>query len=308
LGASHYTYAQALPGQRTVDWITGMTGALHFMGGVPELIVPDNARAVIARPDRYEPRANDTVLDFAQHYGCTVLPARPRTPQDKASVESAVQVVERWVLARLRHRPLADLAAANRAIQPLVQELNARPFQKLPGSRASVFNELDAPALRPLPAQRYEYARFKTVRVHVDYHVEVERHRYSVPHALVGAVLDARITAHTVELLHRHKHPEHGYRSALGLLVQQECDYRHQRRSARLLQQARLKYPQAAIEDCDSRPGRGIERTHFLSLALGEWVQAGHTLILTGATGCGKTWLSCALAQSACRQGHSARY
>lgn len=277
LGASHYTYAQALPGQRTADWIAGMTGALHFMGGVPELVVPDNARAVIARPDRYEPRANDTVLDFAQHYGCTVLPARPRTPQDKASVESAVQVVERWVLARLRHRPLADLAAANRAIQPLVHELNARPFQKLPGSRASVFNELDAPALRPLPAQRYEYARFKSVRVHVDYHVEVERHRYSVPHALVGAMLDARITAHTVELLHRgrrvamhvrnaraggfttveahmpaahrahrqwtpqrlidwglgvglatgtlveqllhrHKHPEHGYRSALGLL------------------------------------------------------------------------------------------
>jgi transposase len=277
LGASHYTYALALPGQKTRDWVAGMTGALHFIGGVPQLIVPDNPRAVIAHPDRYEPRITETVRDFAQHYGCTVLPARPRTPQDKAVVESAVQVVERWIMARLRHAPLGDLGAANRAITPLLAELNARAFQKLPGSRASVFAEIDAPALAPLPARRYEYAVFKTVRVHVDYHVEVSRHRYSVPHALVGQSLDARITGAMVELLHRgtrvavharsdraggystveehmpaahrahrqwspqrlidwglsigvasgalieqlllrYKHPEHGYRSALGLL------------------------------------------------------------------------------------------
>ncbi len=203
MGASHYTYAQATAGQKTADWIAGMTGALHFMGAVPELIVPDNPRAVIAVPDRYEPRVGDTVLDFARHYGCSVLPARPRTPQDKASVESAVQVVERWILARLRHVPLANLAAANRAIRPLLAELNERPFQKLPGSRASVFATIDAPAMGALPATRYEYARFKTVRVHVDYHVEIEAHRYSVPHALVGQQLDARITASVVELLHR---------------------------------------------------------------------------------------------------------
>jgi len=240
------------------------------------MIVPDNARAVIAKPDRYEPQANQTVRDFAQHYGCSVLPARPRTPQDKASVESAVQVVERWILARLRHVRLADLRAANQTIAPLLTELNERAFQKLPGSRASVFKEIDAPALAALPARRYEYAQFKQVRVHIDYHVEVEHHRYSVPHALVGQSLDARITAHTVELfnrgqrvaahvrndrtggfttvdehmpaahrahrdwtpqrlidwglrmgpsvgvlieqlLTRYKHPEHGYRSALGL-------------------------------------------------------------------------------------------
>ena len=277
LGASHYTYAQAMPGQKTVDWITGMTGALHFMGGVPELIVPDNARAVIAQPDRYEPRVNDTVLDFARHYGCSILPARPYNPQDKAGVESAVQVVERWIMARLRHTRLNDLGAANQAIRPLLKQLNERAFQKLPGSRASMFADIDAPALRPLPASRYEYARFKTVRVHVDYHVEIDGHRYSVPHALVGSALDARLSAHAVELLHRgnrvamhvrsdqrggfttvdahmpaahrahrqwtpqrlihwgstigvatgafieqllvrNKHPEHGYRSALGLL------------------------------------------------------------------------------------------
>jgi transposase len=191
MGASHYTYAQATAGQKTTDWVLGMTGALHFMGGVPELIVPDNPRAVIAGPDRYEPRVGDTVLDFACHYGCSVLPARPRTPRDKASVESAVQVVERWILARLRHVHLANLAAANRAIRPLLAELNGRPFQKLPGSRASVFATIDAPAMGALPATRYEYARL------------VEAHHYSVPQALVGEQLDARITAAAVELLHR---------------------------------------------------------------------------------------------------------
>jgi transposase len=285
LGASHYTYALALPGQKTRDWVAGMSGALHFIGGVPALIVPDNPRAVIAHPDRYEPRITETVRDFAAHYGCTVLPARPHTPQDKAVVESAVQVVERWIMARLRHARLGDLGAANRAIAPLLAELNARAFQKLPGSRQSVFAEIDAPALAPLPARRYEYAVFKSVRVHVDYHVEIAKHRYSVPHALVGQSLDARITTAMVELLHRgervavhvrsdrvggystveehmpaahrahrqwspqrlidwglsvgantgalieqllrrYKHPEHGYRSALGLL---SMDKRHGR-------------------------------------------------------------------------------
>ena len=277
MGASSYTYALATAGQKTVHWIEGMAGALHFMGGVPQLIVPDNPRAVIAQCDRYEPRATDSVLDFARHYGCSILPARPHTPQDKAKAESAVQVVERWIMVKLRHTPLASVFDANRAITPLLHALNAREFQKLPGSRRSVFTEIDAPALLGLPLAAYEMAVFKTVRVHVDYHVEIERHRYSVPNALVGQSLDARLTRGCVELLHRgqrvaaharsahaggfttldahmpaahlahrdwtpqrlidwglsigvatgglidkllqrFKHPEHGYRSALGLL------------------------------------------------------------------------------------------
>ena len=277
LGASSYTYALATPGQKTADWIAGMSGALHFIGGVPQLIVPDNPRAVIAQSDRYEPRANDSVLDFARHYGTSILPARPHTPQDKAKAESAVQVVERWIMAQLRHVSLASVWETNRAIAPLLAALNAKPFQKLPGSRLSVFSDIDAPALASLPQQVYEMASFKSVRVHVDYHVEIERHRYSVPNALVGQALEARLTRNCVELLHRglrvaaharssqaggyttleahmsaahlahrdwspqrlidwglsigvatggliqkllerFKHPEHGYRSALGLL------------------------------------------------------------------------------------------
>ena len=277
MAASSYVFACATPAQRLDDWIEAMVRALHFYGGVPQLIVPDNARAVIATPDRYEPRANDTVLDLARHYGTSVLPARPRTPRDKATAESSVQVVTRWVLARLRHERFDTVAQVDAAIAALLPSLNERPFQKLPGSRASVFAELDAPALMPLPAQRYELARFKTVKVHIDYHVEIEAHRYSVPHALVGQTLEVRITRHALELLlrgqrvaaharndrrggyttveahmpaaHRahlewtpqrlidwgqriglscgelitrllqtYKHPEHGYRSCLGLL------------------------------------------------------------------------------------------
>jgi transposase len=308
LGASHYTYALALSGQKTRDWLAGMTGALHFIGGVPQLIVPDNPRAVIAVPDRYEPRVSDCVRDFAQHYNCTVLPARPHTPQDKAIVESAVQVVERWIMARLRHARLADLGAANRAIAPLLVDLNARAFQKLPGSRASVFAEIDAPALAALPARRYEYAAFKSVRVHVDYHVEVAKHRYSVPHALVGQSLDARITAALVELFHRgqrvamharsqrpggfstidehmpaahrahrqwtpqrlidwglsigtatgalieqlllrYKHPEHGYRSALGLLSMNKRYGRTRLETACAMAQALHSYSYRTVRD-----------------------------------------------------------
>ena len=180
-----------------------MTGALHFIGGVVALIVPDNPRAVIAQISRYEPRATDSVLDFARHYGTSVLPARPHRPQDKAKVESSVQVVERWIMARLRHVAFASIGEVNRAIAPLLQDLNSRPFQKLPGSRRSVFLEIDAPALSSLPLQRYEMATFKTVRVHVDYHVDIERHYYSAPHPLIGQSLEARITRAGVELLHR---------------------------------------------------------------------------------------------------------
>ena len=122
---------------------------------------------------------------------------------EKAKAESAVQVVERWIIARLRHQRFANVHEVDRAIAPLLQRLNERPFQKLPGNRASAFAQLDAPALSPLPASRYELATFKTVKVHIDYHVEVDQHRYSVPHALVGQSLEARVTRTAVELLHR---------------------------------------------------------------------------------------------------------
>ena len=203
MGASSYTFAFATPRETMADWLESTARALSFYGGVTQLIVPDNPRALISDANRYEPRSNDTVLDFARHYGTSILPARPYHPQDKAKAESAVQIVERWIMARLRHQQFASVHEVNQAVAPLLTRLNEKPFQKLPGSRASTFAALDAPALLPLPLQRYEMARFKTVKAHIDYHVEVERHRYSVPHALVGQVLEARITIAVVELMHR---------------------------------------------------------------------------------------------------------
>ena len=203
LGVLGYTFAYATARETMADWLGSTAQALRFYGGVTELIVPDNPKAMIADPDRHEPRANDTVLEFARHYGTSVLPARPRHPQDKARAESAVQVVERWILMRFRHHKFDSVDAVNEAITPLLEQLNNKPFQKLPGCRASVFAQIDAPALRALPMQAWELAVFKTVKVHIDSHITFEGHHYSVPHALVGVTLEVRATQRVVEVLHR---------------------------------------------------------------------------------------------------------
>ena len=205
MGASGYCFALATPGQTACDWLHATAQALSFFGGVPQLIVPDNPRALVKSANRYEPELNDSVLDFARHYGCSVLPARAYHPQDKAKVELSVQLVERWILARLRKHSFATVHEVNDAIAPLLEHLNQRAFQKLPGCRASVFAEIDAPALMALPQQPWEWAVFKTARVHIDSHIEFEGHRYSVPHALVGMALELRVTASAVEVVHRGK-------------------------------------------------------------------------------------------------------
>jgi transposase len=205
-GASNYTYAEATTREAKADWIAAHVNALSFFGGVPALLVPDNPRALIRDPDRYEPLANRTYEALAEHYGCAILPARPGKPQDKAKVESGVQLVERGILARLRHWRFHSLTELNTAIRQLLGELNDRPFQKLEGSRKSWFELLDRPALRPLPTTAFEYADFKRARVsRLDYHVEFEHHYYSVPHTLVGQEVELRVTRNTVEVLFRHQ-------------------------------------------------------------------------------------------------------
>ena len=201
LGASNYTYACASLQQRAIDWVGSIIAALEFIGGVPRLLVPDQPRALIANPDAYEPVTARLLQELSEHYDVAVLPARPGRPRDKAKVEVGVQVVERWVLARLRHRRFFSLAELNKAIAGLLVELNARPFKKLPGCRGSAFEALDAAALKPLPAQPMVLAQFKPARVNIDYHVAFEGHNYSVPHQHVGAAVELRITATTLEVL-----------------------------------------------------------------------------------------------------------
>jgi len=201
LGASNYTYACATARQTMDDWLGAVMQAFEFIGGVPLLLVPDQTRALIARPDPYEPQTGRTVEEFATHYGVAVLPARPGRPRDKPKVEAAVLLVERWILARLRNRRFFSLAELNAAIEQLLVELNARSFKKLPGCRRSAFESIDRPALRPLPAARFELARWKRARVNIDYHVEFDGHYYSVPHRLVRTEVELRITSTTLEVI-----------------------------------------------------------------------------------------------------------
>jgi len=189
--------------QTLSDWVEGLVRAFEFFGGVTELIVPDNARALICDRDRYEPQASRTLLDLAAHYDTAILPARPYKPQDKAKVEVAVQVVERWILARLRHRSFATLTEVDESIAELLSDLNARAFKKLPGSRLSTYEALDRPALKPLPVSRYEFAVYRKATVNIDYHIVFDGHYYSVPQALVRSEVEIRATARSIEVLHR---------------------------------------------------------------------------------------------------------
>lgn len=205
LGASNYTYIEATRSQKKVDFIASTIRALEYFGGVPEVLVPDQLRSAVSGPDRYDPDLNPTYLELAQHYGFAVIPARPRKPRDKAKVENGVLVAQRWVLACLRNRTFFSLDELNAAIAELLEKLNAKPFQKLEGSRDSAFEQLDRPALKPLPAHRYERSDWEKHKVHVDYHVEFEHRFYSVPCALIGAIVEVRATTSTVEILFQGK-------------------------------------------------------------------------------------------------------
>jgi len=203
MGASNYTFAEATASQSLPDWIGSHQRAFEFFGGVTEILVPDNLKSGVKSPHRYEPDMNPTYNDMAQHYGVAVIPARVRRPKDKAKAEVGVQIVERWVLAALRHHTFFSLHQLNRRIAELLVQLNNRPFRKLPGSRQSQFEALDRPALQALPATPYAYADWKKARVNIDYHVEVDKHYYSVPYSLVKQELDVRFTVNTVECFYR---------------------------------------------------------------------------------------------------------
>ena len=178
---------------------------LAFIGGVPRQIVSDNLRAGITRACFYEPLVNRTYADMASHYGTAVIPARPYKPRDKAKVEVGVQVVQRWILARLRNRRFFSLAELNQAIRALVDDLNDRPMRCWGTTRRALFEQVDRPALRALPPTSYEYASWKRCRVNLDYHIEIEKHFYSVPFRLLREEVEARSTAKTVEIFHRGK-------------------------------------------------------------------------------------------------------
>ncbi len=200
MGASSYTYIEATWTQNLADWTGSHVRCFEFMGGIPELLVPDNLKSGVVTPSFYDPILNPTYHDMARHYGTAILPARVRKPRDKAKVEAGVLLAQRWILARLRHQRFFSLDELNRAIRPLLFHLNQRSFKKLPGSRLSVFTEVDLPVLRSLPASRYEFAEWKVATAGIDYHVEITGHYYSVPYGYARQKLDVRYTAATIEV------------------------------------------------------------------------------------------------------------
>ena len=205
LGASSYTFAWASLSQDLPSWIEANVRALHFFGGVPEIIVPDNLKTGVKKPCYYEPDINPTYHKMACHYGTVIIPARVVKPKDKAKVESAVFLAERWILAALRNHTFFSIEELNRAVAQKLQELNDRTFQKMDATRRSLYETIDLPALKPLPSTPYEYAECKKARVNIDYHVEIDKHFYSVPYQLVKEQVEVWLTTVTVEILFKNR-------------------------------------------------------------------------------------------------------
>lgn len=203
LGASNYTYAEATLSQSLPDWLGSHARMFAFFGGCPELVIPDNLRAAVSRACRYDPQLNPSYQQLAAHYQVAVMPARPYKPKDKAKAEVGVQIVERWILARLRRHSFFSLAELNQCIRALLDELNRRPFKQLPGNRLHAFEQLDKPALRPLPAHPYRYVEIKPVKINIDYHIQYRQHHYSVPHQYVGETLELHAGDRLVTLYFR---------------------------------------------------------------------------------------------------------
>jgi transposase len=205
LGASSYTFAIATLSQELPVWLDCHVRMYEYMGGVAALTIPDNLRSGVSRPDRYEAEINPSYRELAQHYDTCVIPARIRKPRDKAKVEAAVLVAQRWILAALRHRKFYHLNELNAAIGELLVKLNDRVMRHVKQSRRQLFERLDRPALKALPSRPYEYADWGQVRVNIDYHVSVDEHFYSAPYKLIHETLWYRASHRTVELFHQGK-------------------------------------------------------------------------------------------------------
>jgi len=200
LPASGYFYVEVQPECTLPHWIGGNVRALEFFGGVPRILIPDNLKTGVKRPEFYEPDINPTFQYFAEHYGLVVLPTRIHHPQDKAHAENTVQQVTRWILAPLRNRKFFSVAEANQAVNVLAKAVRNRPMKQLGKSRRELFVEIDQPALRPLPERPYAYTEIKLAKVHIDYHVEYDRHHYSVLYTLRGEQLEIRAGEHVIQL------------------------------------------------------------------------------------------------------------
>jgi len=205
LGASSYTFAEAFPDQKLPRWIAAHCDAYEYFKGVAKITVPDNPRTAVSKPCRYEPDMNTTYLDMAEHYGTVIIPARGYKPRDKAKVENAVQNAERRILAALRNQTFFSVREVNKAIKKYLVKLNSKPFQKMAGSRLSLYEELEKLVLQALPDQRYQFSKWSKAKVNIDYHIQADKHLYSVPYRLIHQRVDVRLTDQMVEIFVRNQ-------------------------------------------------------------------------------------------------------
>lgn len=203
LGKSTYTYVEATWSQELGNWIASHVRMFGFFCGTPKVLVPDNLKSGVTKACYYEPEINKTYHELAEHYGIAVIPARKYRPKDKAKVENGVLLVERWILAALRKRTFYFLGELNEVLRELCHKLNHKPFQKIPGSRHELFIQQEKKALRPLPSSAYEIGQWKKATVNMDYHIEIERHYYSVPYRFAKEKVEARFNPSTVEIFHK---------------------------------------------------------------------------------------------------------
>lgn len=203
LGASQFIFTEATATQQLPDWIESHIHMFEYFGGVSEIIVPDNLKSGVTTAHRYDPDINRNYQHFCEHYGVAVVPARAAEPKDKAKVESAVSIVERQILAPLRHITFTSIGEINAALAKQLVVINNQLFQKMKTSRRELFDAIDKPALRPLPPARYQYAEWKKAKIHIDYHFVFDDHFYSVPYQHTRHVVEIRATAKTVECFHK---------------------------------------------------------------------------------------------------------
>lgn len=202
-GASNYTYAEASLSQTLPDWIGAHRRAFEYFGCVPRVLVPDNLKSGVTDACFYEPDLNPTYSAMAEHYGCAVIPARPRKPRDKAIVENGVLIAQRWILAVLRHSTFYSLGEINIAISQCLERLNTRLLHKARKSRRELFEAIDRPDALSLPSNLFEYAEWSKARVQMNYHIEVDHHYYSMPYQLLHERLDIRMTAAIIEAFNK---------------------------------------------------------------------------------------------------------
>ncbi|HDH05708.1 MAG TPA: IS21 family transposase [Nitrospirae bacterium] len=303
-GASSHTYAECTASQSGQDWVKSHIRAVEYFGCVPKAFVPDNLKSAVTKANFYEPEINALYGKFAQHYDTVILPARVRKPRDKPVVESNILHLQRFIFGRLRNHTFFSLAELNQAVWEALELYNDRPMQQYKKSRKERFKLIDKPYALPLPTSPFQFTQVKyDVRAAPNYHIEFDKHYYSVPHEIARECVDVYQINNILEIYHdgnhvcRHKKEPPNYRYTA----------RNNRRLSRMIGRANFKPEQACIENIHYDLSRGFAKTDMMQFKSKTWIENSHHVIITGPTGTGKTYIAEAIGLYACKMGYPVR-